>query len=106
MWESSQISTFPHLQISKWSRALFADLHANKARDRDVLAQDADGVLHQLRDRDVGVADRGLLQEAELLVKAVQLALDDLVDDLRGLVLDLVPVDVLLARHDVGGDVL
>src|SRR5579859_6996091 len=78
-------------------RALLADLEPHEPRDGDVLAQDADRVLHQLRDGDVGVAHRRLLQQAELLVERVHLSLDDLVDDLRRLVLHLVLVDVPLA---------
>src|SRR5262249_47038082 len=74
----------------------FTNLETRESADRDVLAQDADGVLHQLRDRGVGIADRRLLHEAELLVEAVQLSLDDLVDDLGRLVLDLIPIDLLL----------
>src|SRR4030095_406249 len=84
----------------------FSDLHPGEPADGNVLAEDADRILHELRDCDIGIAHGGLLEEAELLVVAVQLSLHDLVDHLRGLPLHLVAVDLLLALDDVGGHVL
>jgi hypothetical protein len=52
-----------------------------------------------------GIADRRLVEQADLLVEAIELALDDLVDD-RGrlvLALHLAAVDVALAVEDSAG---
>ena len=56
----------------------------------------------------LGVADRRLVDEADLLVEAAELALDDLLDHLRRLagVLHLRAVDRALALEHVGRDVL
>src|SRR5688572_13827896 len=93
-------SRLPRTSKLKWSRVLavgrlgnwrlavlgvdlgsLSQLEPHEARDRDVLAEFGDGRLHKLADCDLRIADRRLIEEADLLVEAIQLALDDLVDD-------------------------
>ena len=71
---------------------------------RDILADLRDRRLHRLADRHFRIANRRLIEQADLLVEAVQLALDDLLDDLRRLVLalHLAAIDAALALEHVG----
>src|ERR1043166_1711198 len=108
IWESRNrtAGVIPDRRILRLRRAVFADLEADEARDGDVLAEDPDRVLHHLRDGDVRVANRRLFHEAELLVVGVHLAVDDLVDHLRRLVLHLLLVDLAFAGDDLRRHVL
>src|SRR5215203_7079744 len=89
--------------LEPWNLEPFPQLEADEAGDGDVLAELGDRRLDQLADGQLRVADRGLVEQADLLVEAVQLTLDDLLDHLRGLVLHLVPVDGAFALESVGG---
>src|SRR5262245_47579990 len=61
----------------------FADLEPREAAHRDVFAHLRRGFCDQLRDLHSRIADRLLVDEHDLFEVRVQLALDDLVDDLR-----------------------
>src|SRR5688500_6467007 len=54
-------------------RAL-ADLEASEASDGDVLAELGDRGRDERADRDLGVANRRLVEQAHLLVEAIELA--------------------------------
>src|SRR6516164_9640824 len=64
-----------------------AESIAHKARDLHGRSDFALSFLERLGDRLAGVMDKGLLQEADLLVVGLQAGLDDLLDDILGLAL-------------------
>src|SRR5918994_4353029 len=64
-----------------------SQLESHEACDGDVLPEPRDGGLNQLPDRDLRIANRRLVEQAHLLVKAVEFSFHDFVDHLRGLVL-------------------
>src|SRR5215204_83240 len=78
-------------QISDvWSGfAAFADAEPYEAADLHVLAGLRAGLRDELIDGHLVVAHERLVEEHELRVEAAKLALDDLVDDMGGLVLFL-----------------
>ncbi len=63
-------------------RGVSPSLKRTNRGDGDVLAHLRDRRLHDLADRHLRIANRRLIEQADLLVEAVQLALDDLLDDL------------------------
>src|SRR5262249_24342318 len=74
----------------------------------DVLAHLRNRRLHDLADRHLRIADRRLIEQTHLLVEAIQLSLDDLLDYRGRLVLafHLRAVNAALALEDVRGDLL
>src|SRR5436190_4844835 len=83
----------------------FADLIAHEAPDLDILAHTPDGFLQEICDLAVGILDERLVEKTNFRIKAVELPLDDLLDDLLGLALleHLGSIDGALAIDFLGG---
>src|SRR3954470_20404762 len=58
--------------------SILSDSELGEAPDDDVLAELGDGLIHEILHPAIGVADRRLLEQADLLVVLVDLSLDDL----------------------------
>src|SRR5262249_44137171 len=95
-------------------RSGLADLEADEALHEHALAKLGGGLVHEVLEGGLAgrVTDERLLEQAHLGVELLELALDDLVEDLGGLLLvgHLLPVDLALllddaARHVLAGDV-
>src|ERR1700733_5486395 len=85
-----------------------AYLEAGEAAHGDVLAELADLLRDELRNAHGLLLDEGLIEQADLFVELAHLAFDDLLDHGRGLAGGggLRAIDLLLALHVLGGDVL
>src|SRR5882672_11189705 len=87
------------------ARLVLAEHEPGEPLDPDVLAALGDDGGNHLPDRQVRVADEGLLHQAELLVELLHLAGDDLLHHRVGLAggARLLPVDLLfLPQHRLG----
>src|SRR4051794_32268912 len=67
----------------------FADLISGEATDNDVLAQFGNLGFDEVVDRLVGILDEPLFQQANRAVKFVELAINDLADNVGRLARDL-----------------
>src|SRR5205807_8023826 len=87
-----------------------ADQEPREAFDDDALSRLGVHAVDEIPDPRLArrVLDEGLLEQALFAEELLELALDDLVDDLRRLLLvgELGPVDLALALDDRGGNIL
>src|SRR5215207_7255009 len=82
------------------------DLEAGEAAQDELLADLGRVGVEQVLDRLLVVADVRLVEQDDLLVVVLELALDNLLDDLLGLALGLAGVDLPLLLDDVLGHLL
>src|SRR5213080_3702481 len=82
----------------------FAERISDVPGHPDRTANLARGVLDGLGNALVGLVDKGLIEQADLLIESLEPRFDDLVDDIRRLSLRLVLVgkDLLLPPNDIG----
>src|SRR6266700_150575 len=88
------------------SLRLLPNLVPGEAAQHEPLTDPVGVRVQQLLDRLVLIPDEGLVQQDDLLVEVLQLALDDPLDDVVRLALGLRGVDLALALEDLARDVV